>query len=118
MVMLAFAVFAIISIVAVAGNGLLIFLWLRLDGLLVLSCNIILRTPSLRTPSNLLVISLGMSDMLMVVKVAIFMVNLYHGGPFLGLLGAKVCEVFLKSLLVVLITPDIRCRVHYFRHVC
>ena len=90
MVLVVFMVYALISIVAVVSNGILIFLLIRLDRLLFLRYNVSQRQPSLRTPSNLLVLSLSMSDMLMVVKVPVFMVNLYQGGPFLGVLGAKV----------------------------
>ena len=35
-------------------------------------------------------VSLSISGVLMVGKVPIFMTNLYHGGPYLGVLGAKV----------------------------
>ena len=33
--------------------------------------------------------SLGIAGVLMVGKVPIFMTNLYHGGPYLGVAGAK-----------------------------
>lgn len=43
-----------------------------------------------RTPSNLLVLSLSLADLLMMMKVPIFLVNVYKGGPYFGAVGAKV----------------------------
>ena len=41
-------------------------------------------------PSNLFVVSLSLSGLLMMSKVPIFVLNLHHGGPYTGTLGARV----------------------------
>ena len=41
-------------------------------------------------PNNLFVVSLSLSGLLMISKIPIFLVNLYHGGPHTGVLGAQV----------------------------
>ena len=41
-------------------------------------------------PTNLFVVSLSLSGLLMMSKVPIFLVNLYQGGPHTGQLGAQV----------------------------
>ena len=41
-------------------------------------------------PSNLFVVSLSLSGLLMMSKVPIFLLNLYYGGPVAGVLGAQV----------------------------
>ena len=46
---------------------------------------------SLRTSSNLLLLNLCISGLGIVLPNAIFFINLYHKGPFTGVLGAKVC---------------------------
>ena len=50
----------------------------------------ILRFRNLRTASNLLILSLCLSDILMILTLPMFLVNLYHRGPYMGVAGAKV----------------------------
>ena len=59
------------------------------------------RFRSLRTPSNLLLISLSLSGLLMMGKVPVFMINLYHGGPFTGVVGSQVKNKSSKIYLPV-----------------
>ena len=56
----------------------------------------------MRVCSNLIVVSLSLADLLMLLKVPIFLFNAYHGGPHLGIIGAKVkfssvCTCLLHS---------------------
>ena len=54
---------------------------------MLISC----RFPTLKAkPNNLFVVSLSMSGLLMMSKVPIFLLNLHHGGPHSGQLGAQV----------------------------
>ena len=47
----------------------------------------------LRTSSNLLVLSLCMSGMMMIIPLPMFLINLYQRGPYLGVAGAKVISI-------------------------
>ena len=38
----------------------------------------------------MLLISLSLSGLLMIGKVPVFMINLYHGGPYTGVVGSQV----------------------------
>ena len=49
-----------------------------------------LRFCNLRTPNNLLILSLCLSGILMIFTFPMFLVNLYHRGPYLGVAGANV----------------------------
>ena len=58
------------------------------------------RFPSLKNSTNLVVVSLCVADLLMVAKMPVFFINLYHAGPYSGVLGAKVRRViFVNSKL-------------------
>ena len=52
-----------------------------------LVCYVYLKTSSLRTPSNRLLLSLTLSDLLMMSKSWILIVNAWENGPVLGILG-------------------------------
>ena len=83
-----------ITILSLILNGLVIYLWQRfelspteLDEQVVFE----LRFVTLKKkPSNLFVVSLSMSGLLMMSKVPIFLLNLYYGGPVAGVMGAQV----------------------------
>ena len=84
--------YLLISIVSLILNGLVIYLWRRCDiSSSELDKNNILRFVTLKKkPSNLFVVSLSLSGLLMMSKIPIFLLNLYHGGPVAGLLGARL----------------------------
>ena len=44
----------------------------------------------MRTCSNMLLVNMCVSGMLMILPLPMFLVNLYHRGPYLGVAGAKV----------------------------
>ena len=48
-------------------------------------------------PNNLFVVSLSLSGLLMMSKVPVFVLNLHHGGPYAGRLGAQVQSSVLHS---------------------
>ena len=56
--------------------------------------HLILRFRSVRTANNYLILSLSFADFLMESKVIIFLINAWHGGPYLGIIGAKVNSPF------------------------
>lgn len=69
--------YMVIMFVGVTGNFLVIYLFAR--------CK------ALRTPANILVISLACSDLLMMLKMPIFIYNSLHLGPALG---DKACRLY------------------------
>ena len=48
------------------------------------------RFRSLRSAPNLLIVSLSIAGLLIIPMLPIFLINLYHGGPYTGIPGAKV----------------------------
>ena len=50
----------------------------------------IVRFRSLRSAPNLLIVSLSIAGLLIIPMLPIFLINLYHGGPYTGIPGAKV----------------------------
>ena len=59
-------------------------------------------------------VSLSLSGLLMMSKVPIFLVNLHHGGPHTGLIGAQV-EIF-SNIFIFKYFQDIRRSVSGVRH--
>jgi hypothetical protein len=47
------------------------------------------RTSSMKTPSNRLLISLSLADLLMMSKSWVLVINMWNNGPFLGLPGTS-----------------------------
>ncbi|XP_023340528.1 opsin, ultraviolet-sensitive [Eurytemora carolleeae] len=66
-------IFFIITVIAISGNGLVLYVYIQ--------------NSSLRTPSNRLLISLAMADLLMMFKSWVLIINAWENGPFLGMLG-------------------------------
>ena len=83
-----------ISILSLILNGLVIYLWQRFELSQTELDEKVIFGPRFVTlkkkPSNLFVVSLSMSGLLMMSKVPIFLLNLYYGGPVAGVLGAQV----------------------------
>ncbi|CAB0005615.1 unnamed protein product [Nesidiocoris tenuis] len=77
------AIYGLLTVVSVTGNFLVIFMMIR---------SVICR--SLRTPSNLLVANLALSDFIMLTKGPIFIYNSLHFGPALGIAGCQVYGFF------------------------
>ena len=92
-VLVVFLLYLLTSFIAIIGNGLIILLWVRYVKLILFLFSILkfkFRFRILRTPSNLLIISLSISGMMMMITFPMFLVNLFHKGPYLGVTGAKV----------------------------
>ncbi|XP_022205432.2 opsin, ultraviolet-sensitive [Nilaparvata lugens] len=70
------AAYFIVMTIGVTGNFLVIFMFLR--------CR------SLRTPANILVVNLALSDCLMLLKMPVFIYNSLYYGPALGAAGCVV----------------------------
>ncbi|XP_071440040.1 opsin-2-like [Hetaerina americana] len=68
--------YTILMTIGVSGNFLVIFMFCR--------CK------SLRTPANILVMNLAISDSLMMLKMPVFIYNCIYLGPALGSLGCQV----------------------------
>ncbi|XP_066156250.1 opsin, ultraviolet-sensitive-like [Euwallacea fornicatus] len=69
--------YTIIMIVGVFGNGIVIFMFLRYK--------------NLRTCANVLIVNLAISDILMMLKMPIFIYNAFHSNP---ILGDFACDVY------------------------
>ena len=104
MVVLVF--YVLVAVASISLNGLVILLWLRYEAYSApdrLSVIISSRFSSLKAkPNNLFVVSLSLSGLLMMSKLPIFLLNLYHGGPQAGHLGAQVLQGLSR-----LVSPEI-----------
>lgn len=72
-------IYIILGFIAIFGNGLVIYLWMK--------------TKNLQTPSNLLVVNLGLSDMIMLCsQFPFFAYNCFSGGVWM--FSASFCEIY------------------------
>ncbi|CAG9769354.1 unnamed protein product [Ceutorhynchus assimilis] len=62
------------------GNGLVVFLFCR--------------SKSLRTPANMLIVNLAVSDFLMLLKMPVFIYNCFYHGPVLGDIACRIYGFF------------------------
>lgn len=67
------------------------------------------RCRTLRTPGNILVANLALSDFLMLTKTPIFIFNSFNLGPALGKTG-KSLDSFLNHLYIQILCPYIKAR--------
>ena len=65
----------------------------------MLICVLWRRFSSVRTAANLPVLHLSISALLMNSPIVLFLTNLYHQGPYLGEMGAKVIMVITLTIL-------------------
>ncbi|XP_014244895.1 opsin, ultraviolet-sensitive-like isoform X2 [Cimex lectularius] len=70
------AIYAILAVIGLSGNALVIFM--------------VLSFRPLRTPSNILIMNLALSDFLMMTKAPVFVYNSLYFGPALGSTGCQV----------------------------
>ena len=60
------------------------------------------RYRALRTPSNILLVNLCVAGLIMISPLPLFYINLYHRGPHLGIIGAKVSNIQCFPVMKVL----------------
>ncbi|XP_054716018.1 opsin Rh3-like [Uloborus diversus] len=71
--------YIVLMVVACVGNGIIIYVFAA--------------SRALRTPANIFVIGLAISDLLMMVKTPVFIYNCFHLGPVFGNLGCTLYGV-------------------------